>query len=131
MIEAILIVSVLMQAPPAQASSPRPARQGWCRGIHMPNGREGVNLLWTTIRGPEEALRTIGDRMKALGADVSETNGQPEIRAHYRDDLDVRAIGRLLNQIDQGEFGPVTTEDYAMSLDTLPVDRCIRFVPRP
>jgi hypothetical protein len=92
----------------------------------MPNGAEGVNLLWTTIRGPEEKLSEIGGLMRALGARVwNESPG--EIRAAYSDGLDVRAIAALLNRIDAGEFGATTTDDFAMSLDTLPADRCIRF----
>lgn len=125
----------LVHALPAHAALPSQRKPGeWCRGIHMPNGQGGVNLLWTTIRGPEAKLKEIGARMTALGAMVSTEGAQlvpGEIRVAYQDDLDARAIGRLLNQIDAGNFGPVTTEDLASALDTLPPDKCIRFVPRP
>ncbi|HYE29253.1 MAG TPA: hypothetical protein VEA61_13615 [Allosphingosinicella sp.] len=130
-----LFLAALVQAPAAPVSIPPGRKPGeWCRGIHMPNGKGGVNLLWTTIRGPEDKLTEIGGRMKALGARVSTEGariGPGEIRVAYQDDLDVRAIGRLLNQIDAGEFGPVTTEDFAMALDTLPANKCIRFVAKP
>lgn len=125
----------LVQAAPVQAPLPPARKPGeWCRGIHMPNGQGGVNLLWTTIRGPEDRLKEIGQQMAALGARVSTAAGEdsrPAIRVEYQDDLDVRAIGRLLNAIDAGKFGPVATEDHAMPLDTLPADKCIRFVPMP
>jgi len=129
------LLVALIQAPPTQMPLP-PARKAreWCRGIHMPNGQGGVNLLWTTIRGPEATLTQIGAQMTALGARVSSGDGDPagsEIRVAYQDDLDARAIGRLLNQIDAGKFGPVTTEDFAMALDTLPADKCIRFIAKP
>lgn len=123
MIEAILLA--LAQVPSAQPPAP-PQRSAWCRGVHMPNGSVGVNLLWTTIRGPDARLSEIGERMRALGAGIH-IEGPGEIRATYKDDLDARAIGALLNAIDAGEFGPLTTQDFAMSLDTLPEDRCLRF----
>ncbi len=95
----------------------------------MPSPTGGANLLWTDIRGAQAALDTIRRRMEALGATVSSEirdDGQPAIRAAYQDDLDVRGIGSLLNAIDAGKFGAVTTNDLMMPLDTLPADKCIR-----
>jgi hypothetical protein len=94
----------------------------------MPGPSGGANLLWTTIRGSESDLQTVREPLKNIGAfieDVQE-DGQEAIRAYYRDDLDVQAIGRILNEIDRGKFGKIKTKDFLMGLDTLPADKCIR-----
>ncbi|HEU0099010.1 MAG TPA: hypothetical protein VFQ67_09570 [Allosphingosinicella sp.] len=126
----IVLLAVVQGASGAAAVPPGPAATGRCRGVHMPSSTGGANLLWTTIRGPEEKLGEIGKRMAAIGARIS-ARSPTEIVARYTDDLDATAIGRLLNRIDAGEFGAVTAEDFAMSLDTLPADKCIRFRRRP
>ncbi|WP_395611999.1 hypothetical protein [Allosphingosinicella sp.] len=91
----------------------------------MPTPTGGVNLLWTTLSGAPSDLQVIARRMRDLGVRIEDRGG--EIQAFYKDDLDARAIGRLLNDVDRGQFGAVTTRDFAMGLDTLPADRCIRF----
>jgi hypothetical protein len=129
-----MIAFILLAAvqPPADAPATPAARTSrLCRGVHMPDGQGGgANLLATTIRGPEEKLRLIAARMEAIGARVTILS-EGEIRVGYTDNLDARAIAGLLNAIDRGEFGPVTTDDFAMGLETLPADRCIRFRGRP
>lgn len=130
----LFLLALIQASPPAAGGPPDRKPGGWCRGVHMPNGQEGVNLLWTTISGPDDRLKAIAGRMKALGARVATEGGTLEpgqIRVHYQDDLDARAIGRLLNELDSGKFGPVTTKDFAMGLETLPADKCLRFVARP
>lgn len=121
----------LAQGPSSHSEAlPPPKVVKWCRGIHMPNGTpEGVNLLWTTIRGPKDRLQPIRRRMERIGARIHVEGWDEDgaqIRAAYQDNLDAKAIARLLNEIDAGKHGPVTTEDYAMSADTLPAGKCIR-----
>ena len=130
----VLIAAALIQALPAQGQVPVRTEADRCRGIHMPDGGEGVNLIWTTFRGPEVNLRDIGSRMQALGAriEVGGESGSPaELLVSYWDDLDVRAIAGVLNDTDAGRFGPVTTDDFAMDIATLPADKCIRFTGTP
>lgn len=123
---ALPLLAALLLAAQSDAPINRPPG-AWCRGIHMPTPSGGVNLFWTTFRGQPADLHVIAGRMRDLGVRVEEMVG--EMRAFYQDDLDARSIGRLLNAVDRGELGAVTTEDYASSLDTLPADRCIRFRP--
>ena len=130
MIDSVIAALLLAAQPGVPVTPPARGPTDWCRGIHMPNGEGGVNLLWTTFRGNPENLRVIRGRLDELGAWFSDDDsGGSEMRAYYRDDLDVRSIASLLNAVDRGEFGTVTTEDYAMPLNTLPADRCIRFAP--
>lgn len=125
---ALAIIAVLQTSaaplPPPAAGAP--ARTGLCRGVHMPNGAEGANLISTTIAGPADKLADIAKRLTDLGARVT-PRASDEIYATYTDDLDAMAIGGLLNAIDKGEFGPVTTKDFALPLWSLPADKCRRF----
>ena len=131
MIGLLLAGALGVQSATTQASGPPSRKAGhWCRGIHMPSATGGANLIATTIRGPTDNLKVISDQMKIIGAFVSFKEGQgaaSELKASYRDDLDIKEIGRLLNRIDTGEFGPLKTEDFMMPLETLPADKCIRF----
>jgi hypothetical protein len=100
----------------------------WCRGVHMYNSTGGANLLWTTFRGPTEDLAKVRSEFEAIGGRyVSRKNAGPtEMMITYRDDMNPKAVGAILNRVDAGSFGQVIAEDFAMSLDTLPADKCIR-----
>jgi hypothetical protein len=132
MIEWIAGAALFLQAQTSQMTDSLARKpDAWCRGIHMPGPNGGANLLWTTVSGPEDRLRAIGEQMKKLGAMILAGDAPTDMRIAYRDDLDVKAIGFLLNDIDAGKFGQVTTKDLMMPLESLPADKCIRFKAKP
>ena len=99
-----------------------------CRGVHMYNSTGGANLLWTIIPGPAENLAKVRGKFEALGGMHVPRKGaeSTEMMISYRDDMNPKALGSLLNEVDAGKFGPLKTEDFAMALSTLPADKCIR-----